>query len=196
MATNPYEVEHNVKPSPSRQHKRRPDMSSFTSHLHTLETNPGSSHAGPTPVDMAGLFHLVQDQYATLAATAPNEENQRFLSSLAQELEAAADHPPDHIPGVDQAYLDGLDRVPRKKLQSKPEDACPICAEKFVDDPYPLVVELPCHGSHTFDLECVGPWLRSKGTCPMCRKDLTVWNTPLAAPYFSQYSAPNQVLVI
>ncbi|KAI1122651.1 hypothetical protein F5Y10DRAFT_70900 [Nemania abortiva] len=173
MAANPYEVEHNVKPSATAAHRRRPDMSSFTSHLHQLDTDPRSSHAGPTPVDMAGLFQLVQDQFATLATTAPNEGNFTFLSSLVRELEVDADHPPDHVPGVKQEYLDGLDRVSRKRLQSNPEDACPICAEKFVDDPYPLVVELPCHGSHTFDLECVGPWLLSKGTCPMCRMDLT-----------------------
>lgn len=70
-----------------------------------------------------------------------------------------------------QEYLDGLDRVSRKAL--KDDDDCPICAERYLDDPYPLVVELPCGGSHRFDLECVGPWLQSKGTCPMCRDDLT-----------------------
>ncbi|KAI1185188.1 hypothetical protein F5B17DRAFT_45827 [Nemania serpens] len=174
MATNPYEVEHGIKPpSAATGHRRRPDMSTFTSHLHQLDSDPASSRVGPTPVDMAGLFQLLQDQFATLAADAPTAENRALLSSLVQTLEADIGHPPDHIAGVDQAYLDSLDRVSRKKLQSNPEGACPICAEKFLDDPYPLVVELPCHGSHAFDLECVGPWLLSKGTCPMCRKDLT-----------------------
>jgi hypothetical protein len=152
-------------------------MSTFTSHLHQLTTDPSSSttpRAGPTPVDMAGLFHLVQDQLVTLAADAPTQANRDFLASLVEVLERDADSPPDRVAGVDQAYLDGLDRVSRKKLQSDAEGACPICAEKYLDDPYPLVVELPCHGSHTFDLECVGPWLQSKGTCPMCRMDLTV----------------------
>jgi len=34
------------------------------------------------------------------------------------------------------------------------------------------VVQLPCDkaGRHRFDLECVGPWLRVKGTCPLDRK--------------------------
>jgi len=35
-----------------------------------------------------------------------------------------------------------------------------------------LVVELPCHPTHRFDLDCVGPWLRFNGTCPLDRKDL------------------------
>ncbi|EEY21978.1 conserved hypothetical protein [Verticillium alfalfae VaMs.102] len=79
--------------------------------------------------------------------------------------------PPVEIPGVGQSYLDALDRVDRKTLGQ--EEQCPICAERFLDDQYCLVVELPCHHSHRFDLECVGPWLMGKGSCPMCRKDLT-----------------------
>jgi hypothetical protein len=60
--------------------------------------------------------------------------------------------------------------VPKKQL--KKTDTCPICAECFLDDPYPLVVELPCHKTHRFDLDCVGPWLRLNGTCPLDRKEM------------------------
>lgn len=151
-------------------------MSSFTSHLHQIAPESASSstahsgHAGPTPVDTAALFRLVQDQMATLATSAPSDTNRSFLESLISALESDIDAPPERIKGVTQEYLDGLDRVPKKKL--KQDDQCPICAEDFLDDEYPLVVELPCHGSHRFMLECVGPWLLSKGTCPMCRKNL------------------------
>ncbi|RYP84891.1 hypothetical protein DL769_001085 [Monosporascus sp. CRB-8-3] len=189
MATNPYEVEHNIKESGSRPHRRRPDMSSFTSHLHQISgdgpasPSPSSSSThrhhqhhreplGPTPVDAAALYRLVQDQMATLMADAPTEDNRRFLEQLVGLLERDVDEPPTRIPGVSQEYLDGLDRVPREKLGGS-DDTCPICAERYLDDPYPLVVELPCAGRHRFDLECVGPWLQSKGTCPMCRHDLT-----------------------
>jgi len=79
-------------------------------------------------------------------------------------------HPPEKPAGVPQSYLDSLDRVPNKQL--KKSDTCPICAEPFLDDPYPLVVQLPCHPTHRFDLDCVGPWLRLQGTCPLDRKDL------------------------
>ncbi|KAI2463739.1 hypothetical protein F4781DRAFT_107902 [Annulohypoxylon bovei var. microspora] len=177
MANNPYEVEHNINAPARAPHRRRPDMSSFTSQLHQISRDPPDSdthahaHVGPTPVDAAGLYHLLHDQYATLALDAPTRENQAFLGGLMAELELDIERPPDEIPGVRQEFLDGLDRVPKKQL--KKDDACPICAEPYLDDPYPLVVELPCDGRHTFDLECVGPWLQSKGNCPMCRHDLT-----------------------
>lgn len=38
------------------------------------------------------------------------------------------------------------------------------------------MVELQCHHSHNFDLECVGPWLQLKGTCAICRTDFTKYN--------------------
>lgn len=177
MANNPYEVEHNINAPARPPHRRRPDMSSFMSHLHQIrpDTPPEGSahqqHVGPTPVDVAGLFRLVQDQLGMLSRDAPTPENHGFLESLRTMLEQDIESPPDTISGVSQEYLDSLDRVPPKTL--KKDDSCPICAEKYLDDPYPLVVELPCHGQHHFDLECVGPWLQSKGTCPMCRKDLT-----------------------
>ena len=78
--------------------------------------------------------------------------------------------PPTEIEGVPQSFLDGLDRVNKKVI--KKEDKCPICGERFLDDEYPLVVRLPCHDKHWFDLECVGPWLRLRGTCPLDRKKL------------------------
>ncbi|EEH09506.1 conserved hypothetical protein [Histoplasma capsulatum G186AR] len=65
--------------------------------------------------------------------------------------------------------LPALERVPTSSL--KPSQACPICSNPFLDDPYPLVVRLPCHTSHLFDLECVRPWLRLRGTCPLDRTD-------------------------
>ena len=39
-------------------------------------------------------------------------------------------------------------------------------------DPYPLVVRLPCHPQHKFDLDCIRPWLKLNSTCPLDRKDL------------------------
>lgn len=156
-------------------------MASFTSLLHQLspegdataaasQPTHSNPHAIPTPVDMAALFRLVQDQMGTLSTTAPTEDNRDFLRELVQALELDIDNPPETIQGVPQLYLDTLDRVPRKQL--KADESCPICAEKYLDDQYCLVVQLPCHHSHRFDLECVGPWLLSKGNCPLCRKDL------------------------
>ena len=63
-----------------------------------------------------------------------------------------------------------LDRVPKKNL--KKGDACPICRMPFLDDQYPLVVRLPCHKEHIFDLECLEPWLKMNNSCPLDRKEL------------------------
>ncbi|KAI1768603.1 hypothetical protein GGR53DRAFT_383058 [Hypoxylon sp. FL1150] len=190
MASNPYEVEHNIKAPTNAPHKRRPDMSSFVSHMHKIRpedatstpaatttssssssAHHGRSYLGATPVDMAAMFGMVFDQFAQLRSDAPSAANVEFLAGLMEELQADIGAPPDAIPGLSQQYLDGLDRVPKKAL--KKDDGCPICAEDFLSDQYPLVVELPCPGRHRYDLECVGPWLLSKGTCPMCRHDLT-----------------------
>ncbi|ODQ66218.1 hypothetical protein NADFUDRAFT_7376, partial [Nadsonia fulvescens var. elongata DSM 6958] len=70
---------------------------------------------------------------------------------------------------VSQEFLDSLPRVSKSQLTG--HDACPICTENFLDDPYPLVVHLPCNKRHRFDLECIGGWLKLKSCCPLCRHD-------------------------
>ncbi|EGS19653.1 ring finger-like protein [Thermochaetoides thermophila DSM 1495] len=161
-------------------------MSTFTAHLNNIAPellspssqphNHHNPHAVPSPLDTSALYRLLQDQIITLASTAPTQDNRSFLLSLVNLLEEDVAHPPREIEGVSQEFLDGLDRVSKGELKRDAErgekDVCPICAEKFVDDEYPLVVELPCKGRHRFDLECVGPWLRAKGTCPMCREGM------------------------
>lgn len=177
MATQ-YEVEHNIEPAEEPRRRRQPDMSTFTAHLEQIR--PGTAeqqqrqhnnpHATANPSDLSVMFRLVQDQLGSLATDAPSEENRALLARLVDALEDDILHPPYEIKGVSQQFLDGLYRVPRKSL--KPTDACPICAEPHLNDEHCLVVELPCHKSHRFDLECVSPWLLSKGTCPLCRKEM------------------------
>jgi hypothetical protein len=89
---------------------------------------------------------------------------------MISTLLSAAEHPPKEIRGVPDSFLDGLDRVPRNNLRKEME--CPICGEPFLDDPYPLVVRLPCNDKHIFDLECIRPWLKVNPTCPLDRKEL------------------------
>lgn len=56
-----------------------------------------------------------------------------------------------------------------KKL--KATDNCSICYTNYLEDEYPLVVELPhCH--HKFDLECLSVWLSRSTTCPLCRDNV------------------------
>jgi len=123
----------------------------------------------PTPVDVAAAYRLLQDQYLTLRSDSDGSSSTNpLLDVLIDSLRSQIEAPPKQISGCSQAYLDTIDRVPRKSL--KPDETCPICGEKFLDDQYCLVVVLPCHPTHKFDLECVGPWLRINGTCPLDRK--------------------------
>ena len=73
--------------------------------------------------------------------------------------------------GLPYRYPTELERVPRKLLQKTMD--CPICSNPFLDDPYPLVVRLPCSPKHMFDLECIAPWLKLQATCPLDRKDVS-----------------------
>jgi hypothetical protein len=157
-------------------------MSSFFNQLSQIETDSISSrshnnpNATPTPVEVAAAERLLQDQFTFLLGNSDNEGHSAFLESLRDSLQEYIEHPPEKVSGVPQSYLDELDRVPKKAL--KKDDMCPICAEKFLDDQYPLVVQLPCHKTHRFDLECVDPWLRLQGTCPLDRKELMKKEVP------------------
>lgn len=182
--------------------RRGIDMSTFTARFHELTDGPASTntnasqtpqqhnnpHAVPTPPDVNGLLRLLLSQFTTLHPDLagadgsgldrpdnPDDPDQeRAIRRIVSELIGDLDKPTE-VKGVSQEYLDMLERVPKKTL--KPDDACPICAENFLDDPYPLVVELRCKTKHhKFDLDCVAPWLQMKGDCPMCRADQTQYD--------------------
>lgn len=84
--------------------------------------------------------------------------------------------------GIDQDFLDTLERVKISDVPNKETADCSICTNRFVDDEYPLIVRLPCDAQtivsgkkikgHIFDLECIGPWLKVNATCPLCRFDV------------------------
>jgi Ring finger domain len=93
-----------------------------------------------------------------------------LLESLIESLMTSAERPPREVEGVDEEYIAQLERVSIKRV--KKDADCPICGNPFADDPHPLIVRLPCHPSHIFDLECVRPWLRLRGTCPLDRVNL------------------------
>lgn len=98
-----------------------------------------------------------------------SEYGRDLIDGMIEGLLAQASRPPREVEGVSEEYCDMLERVPKASL--KPTDVCPICNVPFLEDEYPLVVELPCHPTHRFDMECVRPWLRLKGTCPLDRVD-------------------------
>ncbi|CRG84035.1 putative RING finger protein YBR062C [Talaromyces islandicus] len=187
MAT--YEVEHNTTdPRITNQTRpRRPDLSTFFSTLSEITPNPSETrtreHAVPVPGDVSAAFRSLAEAFDVMrrehdigGAGAGGEETQgedhhgaALIDQMIEALVQGAELPPREVEGVNEEFCDSLDRVPRSAL--KASQSCPICSNPFLDDPYPLVVRLPCHTTHLFDLECVRPWLRLRGTCPLDRTD-------------------------
>ncbi|KAK9470812.1 uncharacterized protein V1510DRAFT_404674 [Dipodascopsis tothii] len=150
-----YEDDHNIKPQPAA----RPAAG-----------RPTLAHQNP---ELAAFFSTERPataaDYGQLARAFQELDSSPVAERLLQQLTAeAADG--TRPAGVSQAFIDALDRVPKKRL--RPTDSCAICASAYLDDPYPLVVALPCNPLHHFDLECIAPWLRLHTTCPLCRKDV------------------------
>lgn len=100
------------------------------------------------------------------------DENLEVVRNFLEELESMG----HEEKGVSQQTLDSLVRVDVQLLPKLAD--CPICTNRFVDNEYPLVVELPCHVQgntkkhHVFDMDCIAPWLKVNSTCPVCRFDV------------------------
>jgi hypothetical protein len=166
-------VEHGVDLNVKQRRGRRPDPSTFLSIFSQVldedSVRPhNNTHATATEFDIHNLVQLAADGYRQIANDSVDEAHENFLRDLLETLGRQAENA--QINGVSQEFIDSLERVPKNKL--KETDVCPICAEPFLNDEYPLVVRLKCHPSHTFDLECISPWLKLQGTCPLDRKEL------------------------
>jgi len=172
MAT--YEDDHNLPASSTAEKKvyrrPRPDLSSFFSTLNIAEPSHGLGAPG------LAADHIPSQAYRELATIwGQSMEGGELLETLiGQLLEEAGDG--KNGKGASQEFLDGLERIPKAKLVEA--DICPICNTPFLLDQYPLVVRLPCHPSHAFDLECISPWLKLHTTCPLDRIDVTKRKTP------------------
>ncbi|KAF1940289.1 hypothetical protein EJ02DRAFT_445555 [Clathrospora elynae] len=173
-----YEVEHGIstKDDKSQQPLRRPDLSTFFSQLELVDTSDPHVHtnanAVPQPENMAAAFRLLANAFETMRGRPADETEggSDLLANMIDVLRQNADDPPKELKGVPDSFLDELERVPKKAL--KEFDTCPICVNPFLEDQYPLVVQLPCHKEHRFDLDCIGPWLKLNSTCPLDRKEL------------------------
>ena len=71
-------------------------------------------------------------------------------------------------------WVRDLDLMPtpiESRLAATLEKDCAVCKEQFnyeAEDPDErIVVSLPC--KHPFHEPCIMPWLKSSGTCPVCR---------------------------
>jgi len=178
-----YEVEHNTEKEANSQKQntarpRRPDLSSFFATLSEITPSPTETrtrpHAVPVPADVSAAFRSLAEAFDVMRrmheSTGGDEDgHDSLIDQMIENLISQADSPPRELEGVSEEFCDALERIPKKSLRSS--QSCPICNNPFLDDPYPLVVRLPCHSTHLFDLECVRPWLRLRGTCPLDRVD-------------------------
>ncbi|OAL53873.1 hypothetical protein IQ07DRAFT_322107 [Pyrenochaeta sp. DS3sAY3a] len=185
-----YEVEHNLPAAGDKPQKssRRPDLSTFFTQVQLVDTsdpqNHTNPHALPQPENMTAAFRLLANAFELMRGRPADEssegEGNDLLGSMIEYLRQNADDPPAELKGVPDSFLDELERVPKKDL--KPTDVCPICVNPFLEDEYPLVVQLSCHKDHRFDLDCIGPWLKLNSTCPLDRKELLKKKQPPPPP--------------
>ncbi|KAJ5928896.1 hypothetical protein N7466_007852 [Penicillium verhagenii] len=174
-----YEVEHGTADPASNPQTttrpRRPDLSTFFATLSEISPDPDHPdhrpHAVPVPGDVSAAFFSLAEALHQMRRDGERDgqDGEDLLTQMIQNLLSGADMPPREVEGVSEEFCDALDRVPKSSL--KPDQTCPICGNSFLDDEYPLVVKLPCHPTHIFDMECVRPWLRLRGTCPLDRVD-------------------------
>jgi len=181
-----YEVEHNI---PTKEEKpeqsRRPDLSTFFSTLELVDTSDAQAHnnvhAVPQPADIVAAYRSLANAFEVMRGDRgriPGDEDREhtdggdddLLGEMIELLQQSADNPPAELKGCPDSFLDELERVPNKTLNKT--DECPICVNPFLEDQYPLVVQLPCHKDHRFDLDCIRPWLKLNSTCPLDRKEL------------------------
>ncbi|GEQ72119.1 hypothetical protein JCM33374_g5805 [Metschnikowia sp. JCM 33374] len=159
-----YESEHNLNGSESAS-------SSGDSRRQHLSLSSAIDAFLTTTVDTNTERLSGRDIFENALRMMSEEENSEVIQRFLQNLDLGEGTSANE--GVDDAFLDSLERV---DLKSLPENAdCPICTNKFVDNSYPLIVKLPCFSSgksskqHVFDMDCIAPWLKVNSTCPMCR---------------------------
>ncbi|CAL8122400.1 unnamed protein product [Orchesella dallaii] len=85
---------------------------------------------------------------------------------------------------------DKLDRIPSVRISQEQVDRklqCSVCWEDFqLNDE---VKQLEC--DHVFHPDCIVPWLKLHGTCPICRKDLTNADDASSVPS-ARFEPPGQ----
>jgi len=95
--------------------------------------------------------------------------NQEALDQIVTQLmENSNAHRP--VPATEEVIKDLSREVLMEKSPTLEKD-CAVCKEQFAlatEDPdEQVVITLPC--SHPFHAPCILPWLKTSGTCPVCR---------------------------
>ncbi|KAI5369801.1 Putative Zinc finger, RING-type [Septoria linicola] len=174
-----YHVEHGIKEETQQkaEHRRRPDLSTFFSTLDVVDTSgsrqPQNANSLPHPSDISAAYRTLANAFEMMRGSGSSQDpHSDLMESLIESLMSTAEHPPTKVAGVSDEFIAQLERVDKTELQKKADGTCPICSNPFLEDKHPLVVRLPCHDDHIFDLECIEPWLKLNPTCPLDRKEL------------------------
>jgi hypothetical protein len=118
-----------------KRSSRRPDLSTFYATVNETygdEQAHNNPHTLPTPENVTATFRLGADVYETILND--HGDDNPLLRGMIELLDSLAGAPPTKLEGVSNAFLDELERVPRKEL--KKDDCCPICSEPFLEGGY------------------------------------------------------------
>ncbi|KAJ2963479.1 hypothetical protein NQZ79_g1560 [Umbelopsis isabellina] len=99
--------------------------------------------------------------------------SQTGLDNIITQLmeQANSDHAP--APATDE-MIDALEKKTLDESDIEKYSHCAICTDDFVKDDE--VVTLPCE--HPYHKDCITPWLKVNGTCPVCRYSLITGQKP------------------
>ncbi|KAG1864675.1 hypothetical protein DFJ58DRAFT_772402 [Suillus subalutaceus] len=167
--------------SPEQRDREVPNMSEFL----RRENQSGPRHPGDITGPMMAQYLLAllgqgrgADPFAEMFSLSPEGGpggrwgdyvfNQEALDQvITQIMENSASRP---IPATE----DIVNNLPREVLSDRSpllDKDCAVCKEQFqlgTEDPEEqVIVTLPC--KHPFHQPCILPWLKSSGTCPVCR---------------------------
>ena len=62
------------------------------------------------------------------------------------------------------------DKVQAQAEEKKKEDCCSVCTEDYTDEDQTVTTEC----NHLFHACCLATWVKTKNTCPICRKSLVI----------------------
>ncbi|KAI9278134.1 hypothetical protein BC943DRAFT_298333 [Umbelopsis sp. AD052] len=103
--------------------------------------------------------------------------SQTGLDNIITQLmeQANSDHAP---PPATEEIIEGLEKKKLTETDLEKYAHCAICTDDF--NLNEEVTILPCeHGYHA---DCITPWLKVNGTCPVCRYSLITGQLPKDAP--------------
>jgi len=73
--------------------------------------------------------------------------------------------PPKTKPPAPEEVIEALPRRPATAADVAAKGNCAICKDDFAEGD--ALRELPCH--HDYHDDCIVQWLRTTGSCPVCR---------------------------